>query len=89
MSSPEWDRLCEKMYRCDRAVGLLRDAPMLKRNREELIAATLNLLNEIRLQHNEEILRRDLEEGRRCQPGDHVFTDDVCRKCGTNFWGKK
>lgn len=49
-----WLRLTEKMYRCDRAVGLLREKPMLKRNKDELIAATLNLLNEIRLQHNQQ-----------------------------------
>lgn len=52
-SNEDWLRLMEKMHRCDRAVGLLREKPMLKRNKDELVAATLNLLNEIRLQHNE------------------------------------
>jgi len=45
-------RLAEKMYRCDRAIGLLRDNRLNRKDANELINATLNLLCEMRQQHN-------------------------------------
>lgn len=52
-ATENWQRIQEKMYRCDRAVALVRGNRLNRKDANELINATLNLLNEIRLQHNE------------------------------------
>ena len=45
-------RLAEKMHRCDLAIGRLRENRLNRKDANELINATLNLLCEMRQQHN-------------------------------------
>lgn len=45
-------RLDAMMNRCDRAVGLVRENRLNRKDADELVRATLNLIGEIRLIRN-------------------------------------
>jgi hypothetical protein len=46
------DELAQLMFRCDRAIGKLREERLSRRNADELIGATMSLMNRIRVEQN-------------------------------------
>lgn len=46
------DELAQLMFRCDRAIGKLREERLSRRNANELIGATMSLMNRIRVEQN-------------------------------------
>lgn len=85
MMTPE--ELALLMFRCDRAIGKLREERLSRRNADELIGATMSLMNRIRVEQNALRIREDQKYRSieaQCNVFGHFFVDeDSCEYCGT------
>lgn len=80
------DELAQLMFRCDRAIGKLRGERLSRRNADELIGATMSLMNRIRVEQNAIRIRDDQKYRSieaQCNVLGHVIVaEDGCEYCG-------